>query len=152
MEARGHLHSPTSLPTSRALELVWTWWRWTHNCAESRTPAVRSLDIYGHIFVDICWIWCSSVSTRLRAWRPVFWQGQWSRAHSASFPVGTGGLLSRGKAVGAWRWPLTPSSAKVKNAWSCTSTTQYVLTEWCLIKRKDFTFSLPVRITFGWAG
>jgi hypothetical protein len=35
----------------------------------------------------------------------------------------------------------TPSSAEVKNAWSCTSTPQYVFTAWCLVKHRDnFTF------------
>jgi hypothetical protein len=34
-----------------------------------------------------------------------------------------------------------PSSAKVKNAWSYTSTPQYVFMAWCLVKRRDnFTF------------
>jgi len=27
-----------------------------------------------------------------------------------------------------------PSSAEVKNAWSCTSTPPYVFTAWCLVK------------------
>jgi hypothetical protein len=33
------------------------------------------------------------------------------------------------------------SSAVVKNAWSCTSTPQYVFMAWCLVKhRENFTF------------
>jgi hypothetical protein len=30
-------------------------------------------------------------------------------AHPASYPMGTGGSFPRGKAVGAWNWPLTSS-------------------------------------------
>jgi hypothetical protein len=38
-----------------------------------------------------------------------------------------------------------PSSAEVKNAWSYTSTPQYVLMAWCLVKHRDnFTFTLPL--------
>jgi hypothetical protein len=44
-----------------------------------------------------------------------------------------------------------PSSAEVKNAWSCTSTPQYVFMAWCLVKPRDkFTFtciSLDIRRT-----
>jgi hypothetical protein len=39
--------------------------------------------------------------------------------------------------------PSPPSSAEVKNAWSCTSTPQYVMA-WCLVKHRDnliFTFT-----------
>jgi hypothetical protein len=39
-----------------------------------------------------------------------------SGAHPASCPMGTGGPFPGGKsAAGAWRWPLTPSSAEVDN-------------------------------------
>jgi hypothetical protein len=31
---------------------------------------------------------------------------------------------------------LRPSSAEVKNAWSCTSTPQYAFTVWCLVKHR----------------
>jgi hypothetical protein len=42
----------------------------------------------------------------------------------------------------------SPSSAEVKNAWSCTSTHQYVLMPWYLIKHRDnFTFTLPMCVT-----
>jgi len=37
-------------------------------------------------------------------------------ANPASYPMDTGG-----KAAGAWSWPLTPSSAEIKNGWSYTS-------------------------------
>jgi hypothetical protein len=37
---------------------------------------------------------------------------------------------------------LPPSSAEVKNAWSSTSTPQYVFMAWCLVKHWDkFTFT-----------
>jgi hypothetical protein len=39
-----------------------------------------------------------------------------SGAHPASSTMGTGGPFPGGKnAAGAWRWPLTPSSAEVEN-------------------------------------
>jgi hypothetical protein len=42
-----------------------------------------------------------------------------------------------------------PSSAKVKNAWSFTSTLQYVFMVWCCIKHRDnFTSTLPDCINF----
>jgi hypothetical protein len=37
-----------------------------------------------------------------------------SGAHPASYPMGTRGSFPGGKASGAWSWPLTPSSAEVK--------------------------------------
>jgi hypothetical protein len=37
-----------------------------------------------------------------------------SRAHPASYAVGTVGSFPGGKAAWAWSWPPTPSSAKVK--------------------------------------
>jgi hypothetical protein len=48
-----------------------------------------------------------------------------SGTHPASYPMGTRGSLPDGKAVGVWNWPLTPSSAEVKNTWSYTSTPQH---------------------------
>jgi hypothetical protein len=41
-----------------------------------------------------------------------------------------------GKVAGAWIWPLTPSSAEVKNAWSYTSTPQYAFMAWCSLKKE----------------
>jgi hypothetical protein len=39
-----------------------------------------------------------------------------------------------------------PSSAEVKNAWSYTSTPQYVFMAWCLVKHRDnFTFTFTVK-------
>jgi hypothetical protein len=45
-----------------------------------------------------------------------------SRAHPASYPVGTGGSFSGGKAAGREADHSLPSSAGIKNAWSYTST------------------------------
>jgi hypothetical protein len=42
-----------------------------------------------------------------------------------------------------------PSSAEVKNAWSYTSTPQYVFMAWCLVKRRD-KFTLPYLTLRGW--
>jgi hypothetical protein len=40
-----------------------------------------------------------------------------------------------------------PSSAEVKNAWSYTSTPQYVFMAWCLVKHRDnFTFTSNLRV------
>jgi len=39
-------------------------------------------------------------------------------AHTSSYPVGTGSSFSGGNAAEEWSWPLTSSSAEVKNAWS----------------------------------
>jgi len=55
-------------------------------------------------------------------------------------------LLSNG-----YRWLFPPqSSAEVKNAWSYTSTPQYVFIAWCLVKHRDnFTFLYSEYFT-GW--
>jgi hypothetical protein len=45
-----------------------------------------------------------------------------SGAHLSSYPMGTVGSFPRGKTAGVWSWPPPPSSAKVKYAWSYTST------------------------------
>jgi hypothetical protein len=58
-------------------------------------------------------------------------------AHSASYPVGTDAVIQGVK------WPRRkaghspPSSAEVKNAYSCTSTSQYDFMSWCLVKHVD---------------
>jgi hypothetical protein len=60
-------------------------------------------------------------------------------AQLASYWKGSGCSFPGGKEAGASSWPLT-SSAEVKNAWSYTSTPQYVFMAWCLVKHRDFTF------------
>jgi hypothetical protein len=64
--------------------------------------------------------------------------------HPASYPMGTRALSLGVKRP--WREDdhSPPSSAAVKNAWSYTSTPQYVFLAWCLIKHRDnltFTFT-----------
>jgi hypothetical protein len=45
-----------------------------------------------------------------------------------------------------------PCSAEVKNAWSYTSTPQYVFMVWCLVKRTDFTIQPAAPfLTSGWS-
>jgi hypothetical protein len=66
-----------------------------------------------------------------------------SGAYPASYPMGTGTSFPRGKVSRARSWPPHPS-AKVKNAWCCTSIPKYVFMAWCLVKHRDnFTFTLP---------
>jgi hypothetical protein len=66
--------------------------------------------------------------------------------HSASCPMGTRGSFPRGKRPGREAEHSPPSSAEVKNAWSYTSTPQYVFMAWCLLKHRDnFTFTLWTR-------
>jgi hypothetical protein len=54
------------------------------------------------------------------------------------------GALSLGvKRLGREADHSPPSCAEVKNAWSYTSTPQYVFVAWCLVKHRDnFTFSI----------
>jgi hypothetical protein len=65
-----------------------------------------------------------------------------SGAHPASHPMGVGGSFTGGKRPGVKltsHLHLVPSS---KNAWSYTSTSQYVFMRWCLVKHRDnFTFT-----------
>jgi hypothetical protein len=57
----------------------------------------------------------------------------------------TGGSFPGGKAAGGEADHSPPSSAEVKNAWSYTSTPQYVFMAWCLVKHRDnFTFTFLV--------
>jgi len=49
-------------------------------------------------------------------------------AHSASYPMTTGGFYPQGKATGSETDHSPPSIAKFKNAWSYISTPQYVFT------------------------
>jgi hypothetical protein len=52
-----------------------------------------------------------------------------SGAQAAFYPMGTMGSFPGGKADHS-----RPYSAEVKNAWSYTSTPQYVFMVWCLVK------------------
>jgi hypothetical protein len=61
-----------------------------------------------------------------------------SEAHPASYPMGT---------RGSFPFPLTPSSAEVKECVKYTSTPQYVFMAWCLVKHKEnFTFIFTMRL------
>jgi len=42
-----------------------------------------------------------------------------------------------------------PSSAEVKNAWSCISTSQYALMAWCSIKAQGYQHGRRVNV-LGW--
>jgi hypothetical protein len=66
-----------------------------------------------------------------------------SGAHPASYWMGTRGSFPGVKWLGCEADHSPPCSAEVKNAWSYTSTPQYVFMAWCLVKHKDnFTFYL----------
>jgi hypothetical protein len=72
-----------------------------------------------------------------------------SMAHLASCPMGTRGLSLGIKRPVRETDHSPPSSAEVKNAWSYTSTPQYVLMTWCLVKhRNNFTFYEGVTKSF----
>jgi hypothetical protein len=62
-----------------------------------------------------------------------------SGAHPAFYPMGTRGSFPGGKRP--WREAdySPPSSAEVKNAWSYTSTPQYVFMAWCLVKHRKYS-------------
>jgi hypothetical protein len=63
----------------------------------------------------------------------------------ASYPMGTRDCFPGVKRPGREADHSPPYSAEVKNAWSYTSTPQYVFKAWCLVKHRDnFTFSLPL--------
>jgi hypothetical protein len=65
-----------------------------------------------------------------------------SGAHPASYPVGTRGSYPEIKRLGREADHSVPSSAEVKNSWCYTSTPQYILKAWCLVKYRDnFTFT-----------
>jgi hypothetical protein len=64
-----------------------------------------------------------------------------SGAHPASCQMGTEGLYAGVKRPGREAHHSLPSSAKVKNAWSYTST-QHIFMAWGLVKQRDnFTFT-----------
>jgi hypothetical protein len=62
----------------------------------------------------------------------------------ASYPMGTGALSLDLKRPGREADHSPPSSAEFENAWSYTSTPQYVFMAWCLVKHRDnFIFYQP---------
>jgi hypothetical protein len=58
-----------------------------------------------------------------------------SGAHPTSYPMGTRVSFPGGKAVGAWSWTRLHLVPRSKNAWSYTSTPQYVSLAWCSFKK-----------------
>jgi hypothetical protein len=62
-----------------------------------------------------------------------------SGAHPSSYRMGTGVKWPRSEAN-----YLSPSSAKVKNAWIYTSTPPYVCMAWCLSKYREKFNVLPL--------
>jgi hypothetical protein len=58
-------------------------------------------------------------------------------AHQASYPMGTGCSSLEVKRPAREADHSPQSSAESKNAWSYTSTPQYVLTAWCSVKHRD---------------
>jgi hypothetical protein len=63
-----------------------------------------------------------------RLWRPTHLPILWVRG---------GGLFSGVGWLGREAEHSAPSGAEVKNAWSYTSTPQYVFMVWCLVKHRD---------------
>jgi len=51
--------------------------------------------------------------------------------------MGTGSSFSGSKEAGREDDHSSPLSSEVKNAWSYTSTPQYVFLAWCLVKHRD---------------
>jgi hypothetical protein len=67
-----------------------------------------------------------------------------SGAHPASYPMGTGVSFPGVKRPEHEANHSPTAGVEVKNAWSYTSTPQYVFMSWCLVKHRDnFTFTLP---------
>jgi hypothetical protein len=60
-----------------------------------------------------------------------------SRAHPVSYAVGTRDSFPRINRPECKAEHLPPSSAEVKNVWSCISTPPYITRAWCLIKHTD---------------
>jgi len=59
-----------------------------------------------------------------------------SAAHPASYPMCVWALSPRVNWLGREADHSPPSSAEVKNGWSCTSSSSYIFVAWCLIKRR----------------
>jgi hypothetical protein len=63
--------------------------------------------------------------------------------------MGTRGYFPEGKAAGREADYSNPPSAEVKNAWSYTSTPQYVFMVWCPVKHRDKFIFTSVCDKFG---
>jgi hypothetical protein len=62
-----------------------------------------------------------------------------SGAHPSCYPMNTGALSPGIKRPGRETVHSPPSSAKINNAWSHTSTLPYSVMAWCLIKTLQYT-------------
>jgi hypothetical protein len=66
--------------------------------------------------------------------------------------VGTGGSLPGVRRQEHEADHSPPSSAEVKNAWSCTYIATYVVMSWCLVKHRDsFNFTTFIIMKFFFA-
>jgi hypothetical protein len=94
--------------------------------------------------------------TRLRAGRPGFDYRQdrihccfqtHSGAHPASCTLGTAFISSGVERPGREADHSLPSSAAIKNTWSCTSTPPYIYMAWCLVYHRDnFAFTIGCQL------
>jgi hypothetical protein len=67
--------------------------------------------------------------------------------HSDPYQMCTTSSFLGSKAAGTWSWPLNPSGAEVKNAWSHTSTFQYPFIVWWSVKELN---THPIQTCFKW--
>jgi hypothetical protein len=67
-----------------------------------------------------------------------------SRTHPASYSMGTVGSFPGVKRPQREADHSPPSSAEVKDAWSYTSTPQYVFMAWCSVKAQIQLYLLPL--------
>jgi hypothetical protein len=168
MEVSGQLHGPAALPAGKEPlvhigyepewipEPIWTrWWREKFpSPAGIRTPdhQARSPTLYHWanpvpcIIYDIILSWTVGVLGFDSRWGLGIFLTTASRTalRPTQPPIqwveGAPSLEVRRPGREADHSP--PSSAEVKNAWSYTSTPQYVFMTWCLVKHRDnFTFT-----------
>jgi hypothetical protein len=70
--------------------------------------------------------------------------------HLVLWAVGNGGLFPGNERAGHEADHMSPSGAKVKNAWNSTSILPYVFMAWCLIKHRDsFTYGCLLSVNNG---
>jgi hypothetical protein len=107
---------------------------------------------------DYSWIWNNSgyewpgFISRKRQWWDFFLRLRiqtTSEAHPASYPIGTGGAKQPGREA-----DHSPPSIVEVNAWSYTSTPQYVVMTFCLVKKEragiSQWYSAGLRAGYDW--